>query len=114
MTLNAPTPTPVVGLLALWSGRHPTEFPSDAPPCDRIGDSASDRVLAAAFQSLALDTDEVHRLVSLSRLIKLHTDRTNGALLAQPQRYDELRQWLRMILVLSTWFMALHNARVEA
>lgn len=111
---NTPSPTPVLGLLSLWADRHPVEFPSAIPPCDALGDSAADRVLAAVFQSLALDSDEVHRLVHLSALIKLHVDRTNGALLARPDRYDELRTWLRMILVLSSWFMALHSERVSA
>lgn len=109
-----PAPTPVLGLMSLWSGRHPTEFSIHAPPCDAIGNSAADRVLAAVFKATALDPDPVHQLVHLSDIIKIHTDRTKGALLAKPDRYEELRTWLMMILVLSSWFMALHNERISA
>lgn len=108
-----PAPTPVLGLIALWSDRHPSEFPSAAPPCDALGDPSADRVLAAVFKATALDPDPVHQLVHLSDMVKLHTNRVNGALLAKPERYAELRTWLRMILVLSSWFMALHPSFVS-
>lgn len=108
-----PAPTPVLGLISLWSDRHPSEFPS-APPCDALGDPSADRVLAAAFQSVALDSDRLNAELHLSNLVKLHTDRVVGTLNAHPERRVELTLWLRMILVLSSWFMALHNERVGA
>lgn len=106
-----PAPTPVLDHLLQWSDRHPSEFPS-VPPCDALGDPSADRVLAAVFKATALDPDPVHQLVHLSDMIKLHTGRTSGVLNARPDRYEELRTWLRMILVLSSWFMALHPAGV--
>lgn len=106
-----PALTPILDHLLQWQDRSPSEFPS-VPPCDALGDSAADRVLAAAFRSVALDADRSHAEVHLSDLVKLHTDRVSGVLNARPDRRDELRTWLKMILVLSSWFMALHNERV--
>lgn len=53
-------------------------------------------------------------MLHLNDLIQIHTKRTLGALNAQPQRYEELQTWLQMILVLSSWFMALYAVRVTA
>lgn len=108
-----PAPTPVLGLIALWSDRHPSEFPSAAPPCDALGDPSADRVLAAVFQSMALEPDEVKRSVHVSKIALIHTHRLGGILNAKPSRRDELRPWFDMILVLSRWNRALVEASFE-
>lgn len=109
-----PAPTPVLDHLLQWSDRLPSEFPRHAPPCDALGDSAADRVLAAAFRSLALEPSEGRRLVHISTLVKIHSRRVQGALNARPDRYPELRPWLTMVLVLSSWDLSLQFARVPS
>lgn len=109
-----PAPTPVLGLIALWSDRHPSEFPSAAPPCDALGDPSADRVLAAVFQSAALEPDDDRRSVHVSRITMIHTRRLRGALNARPEREDELRSYWDMIQVLASWNRVLLDARARA
>lgn len=108
-----PAPTPVLGLMSLWSDRHPTEFSILAPPCDAIGNSAADRVLAAVFQSAALEPNDERRSVHISRIALIHARRLRGTLNAKPERREELRAYWDMILVLASWNRAILEARVS-
>ena len=109
-----PAPTPVLGLIALWSDRHPTEFSIHAPPCDAIGDSAADRVLAAVFQAAALEPDDERRSVHISRIAMIHARRLRGLLNAKPERREELRGYWDMIQTLARWNRAILDARAQA
>jgi len=105
---------PVLDAIAQWRDRPLSEFPSASPPCDALGDSSADRVLAAVFQTIATDRDGLHRLLYLNDLIQLHTKRVVVAITAQPKRLDELRPWLLMIATLTRWFVALYGVRVTS
>ncbi|KQU96475.1 hypothetical protein [Devosia sp. Root105] len=108
-----PAPTPVLGLIALWSDRHPSEFPSAAPPCDALGDPSADRVLAAAFKSIA-DLSDGDRVIHLAKLVLIHTKAARAALLARSERKPELQAYLAMIQVLARWSSAINAARARA
>lgn len=109
-----PAPTPVLDHLLQWSDRHPSEFSIHAPPCDVIGNSAADRVLAAVFRSAALEPDDSRRSVYVSKIALIHARRLRGTLNAKPERREELRAYWDMILVLASWNRAILDARASA
>lgn len=107
-----PAPTPILDHLSQWQDRPPSEFPS-APPCDALGDLSADRVLAAAFRSIAGLSDG-DRVIHLAKLVLIHTKAARAALLARSERKPELQAYLAMIQVLARWSSAINSARARA
>lgn len=112
--LHSPALPPIFDQLARWRDRQPGEFPSDTPPCDRLGNPSADRILAAVFQSISLERDPERQSIHLSKIATIHLKRMHGVLNAQPHRRQELQPYLQMILVLAAWNRAFIAARQGA